>query len=118
MKKKLKEMKQAIEKKDFEKLGVLSEREALEMHAVMLTSWPSLIYWTEGTVKLMKQVQKWRHEGTPVYFTINTGQDVHLLCEEKTEEKLQWLLKQLPYVRETIVNYPSEGAKITKEHLF
>jgi diphosphomevalonate decarboxylase len=115
---KLTQIKHAIETKDFELLGEISEREALELHAIMLTSWPPLIYWTERTVKLMKQVQKWRTEGIPVYFTINTGQDVHLLCEEQIAGKLQILVKALPYVKKTIVNYPSVGANVINEHLF
>lgn len=115
---KIHEVKSALANKDFEKLGEISEREALEMHAVMLTSWPSLIYWTEGTLKLMKQIQHWRLEGMHTYFTINTGQDIHILCEESTKDLLLSKLQTLSYVRDTIVNYPSKGATLVEHHLF
>lgn len=115
---KIKDLKQALAAKDFEKLGELSEREAMEMHAVMLTSWPSLIYWMEGTLKLMKQIQEWRKAGVPVFFTLNTGQDVHLLCEEKTAKDIEPKIRELPYVYDTILNYPAVGTKIIDKHLF
>lgn len=88
------------------------------MHAVMLTSSPSLIYWTTGTLTVMRLVKRWRSEGLPVYFTINTGQDVHLLCEAVNEAKLVTLVRQLPEVKQVIVNKPANGARVTQEHLF
>ena len=76
--------KKYINEKDFKSFGELVESEALELHAIMLTSQPSLIYWLPATVRVMKLVKKWRNEGFLVYFTVNTGQDIHLLCEKKT----------------------------------
>ncbi|MFA9263149.1 MAG: diphosphomevalonate decarboxylase [Undibacterium sp.] len=73
MNSKIVECKKALETKDFTKLGEITEAEALNMHAVMLTSQPPLIYWTPGTLEIMKLVQQWRREGLEVYFTMNTG---------------------------------------------
>ncbi len=119
LKEKIVVCKKALKKKNFHDLGMIAEREALEMHSIMLTSWPPLIYWTEGTLQLMKQIQRWREqESIPVYFTINTGQDVHVLCETATLPILEEKLKALPYVHDTIINYPTEGAELINEHLF
>lgn len=118
MKKKNELTKKIIKNRDFKKLGELSEAEALELHAIMLTQIPPLIYWTPGTLKIMKLVSHWRAEGLPVYFTINTGQNIHLICEEKNVKKVQAKLKELPEVKEVIVNTPSEGTRLTNSHLF
>lgn len=118
MNKKLVYAKELLSKKDFSLFGELLEREALEMHAVMLTSWPPLIYWTSGTLRLMKLVQEWRKEGLEVYFTINTGQDIHLICEDRNKEAIQEKLHNLDFVREVIMNSPAQGARITDKHLF
>lgn len=115
---KLELAKQYIQEKNFPKFGELIETEALEMHAIMLTSQPSLIYWSEGTLKLMKQVQQWRQEGFPVYFTINTGQDIHLLCESKHISVLQEKLTHISDVKNVFVNKPGSGTYITDQHLF
>ncbi len=115
---KIKFCKEILAKKDFTKLGELIEAEALEMHAIMLTSTPSLIYWTPGTLQIMKLTKKWRKEGLEVYFTINTGQDIHLIVQEKNVDRLKKELKEVEYVREMIVNMPSKGAHLINDHLF
>lgn len=116
--KKLELMRNIIKEKNFPAFGELIEAEAFELHAIMLTTIPSLIYWTPGTLKIMKMVKKWRVDGLPVYFTINTGQDIHLFCEKKDEEKVETILRKIPDVKEIINNYPSVGAKIIDNHLF
>lgn len=107
-----------IREKDFIKLGELSEAEALELHAIMLTQKPHLIYWTTGTLQIMKLTSHWRAAGLPVYFTVNTGQDIHLICEAQNVEKVKAKLKELDFVKDIIVNFPGEGARLTGKHLF
>lgn len=118
IKTKLELAKELIKEKKFSQFGELIEAEALELHAIMLTSRPSLIYWTPGTLKLMKLVKDWRREGLLVYFTINTGQDVHLICEQKNLKALEEKLKQVKEVRNIIVNFPARGASLVEDHLF
>jgi diphosphomevalonate decarboxylase len=78
----------------------------------MLTSSPSLIYWHPATVTVMKAVQKWRTDGLPVYFTLNTGQNIHLICEEKNADEVEKRVKMLAEVQQVIFNRPTEGARI------
>lgn len=118
MKNKVKLCKELLAKKDFTKFGELIEAEALEMHAIMLTSTPSLIYWTPGTLQIMKLTKKWRQEGLEVYFTINTGQDIHLIVQSTDVDKLQKELKELDFVKNIIVNHSAKGAYLIQKHLF
>ncbi len=115
---KIKLIKKFIKEKNFTSFGELIETEALELHAIMLTSNPSLIYWTPGTLKIMKVVKKWRLEGLQVYFTINTGQNIHLFCELENEKRLVSELKKISDVKDIIINYPSIGARLSDKHLF
>ncbi len=119
MPKKNEKVKEYIKVREFDKFGELIEAEALELHAMMLTQNPPLIYWLPGTVLMMKLVQKWRREGLPVYFTLNTGQDVHLICQKKDVDILVRLIRQVgEAVKKIIVNTPSRGAYVIQEHLF
>lgn len=118
MAQKIRDIKHAIAKRDFTAFGEITEAEAINMHAVMLTSVPPLIYWTCGTLELMKQCHQWRQGGLEVYFTINTGQDIHLLVQKKDEQRLQEALDELPFVNERIVSTPSAGATLLDTHLF
>lgn len=118
MAQKIAECKKYIKNKNFTSFGLLTEAEALELHAIMLTSSPSLIYWTPGTLEIMKLVKKWRTEGLESYFTINTGQDIHILTQQKDAIALKQKLQRLSYVKDVIVNKPSRGARLTNNHLF
>lgn len=118
MKQKIKDIKQIIQDKSFKDFGELIEAEALNMHAVMTTSSPSLIYWTVGSLNLMKQVKKWRAEGMMAYFTLNTGQDIHILIEQKNTKQLIQRLNELNFVKRVIKNSVSTGAKTSMQHLF
>lgn len=111
-------VKKLIKEKKFKEFGELIEQEALELHSIMLTQYPPLIYWTPGTLKIMKLVSHWRADGIPVYFTINTGQDIHLICEQRNVIKVKNKLKKLDFVKEVIVNTPGEGTRLSYKHLF
>lgn len=115
---KIKKTIQYIKTKDFTSFGKMLETEALELHAIMLTSQPSLIYWQNGTLIVMKAVKSWRSEGLETYFTINTGQDIHIICQEKNTKILAKKLKQLPEVKRIIINKPAKGTHLTENHLF
>lgn len=110
--------KKALESKNFTEFGKIIENEALELHAIMLTSTPSLIYWQSETIILMKLVKKWRSEGLEVYFTVNTGQDIHLIIEEKNTTELVRKLKDVKEVKNIIINQPSVGARLIEKDLF
>ncbi len=118
MNEKIQQTKKLLLEKDFQAFGELVEAEALELHAIMLTSNPSLIYWLPGTVRMMRQVKQWRSEGIDVYFTVNTGQDIHLLCQKKDVKKIAKLAAEVTGVKEIIVNEPAKGAHIISTHLF
>ena len=115
---KIMKCKKYIKERDFTSFGELIESEALELHAIMLTSQPSLIYWLPATVRVMKLVKKWRQDGLPVYFTVNTGQDIHLICEKKDVASLEERLKTVQDIKKIIISYPSHGTTLTEKHLF
>lgn len=118
MKKKNEIVKKLIKERDFQKFGEFIEAEALELHAIYITQIPSLIYLTPESLMIIKLCKKWRQEGLPVYFTVNTGQDVHLIVEKKNIKKLESELKKLPEVKQIIVNHPSQGVRLSSKHLF
>lgn len=93
---KLKAMRRAILECDFTSFGQILESEALAMHAIALTSaysadnsWYSgIYYWLPETLELLLAVQEWRAAGLPVYFTLDAGPTVHLLCPAEYADTL------------------------------
>ena len=96
----LRTVRSALLDRDFAALGCAAEREALSLHAVAMTSrveekpWLSgILYWQPETVALLRSVQTWRQEGLPVYFSLDAGASVHLLCEAEREPQLEEVLE-------------------------
>lgn len=116
MPEKVKRCKEFLRTKDFPALGALAEEEALDLHVIFMSV--GIIYLTPQSLQLIKLVPEWREQGLPVYFTLNTGQDVHLLCEKKHVGDVQKKLQGLDFVRDVMVNEPAKGARLVGEHLF
>lgn len=118
MKTKIKMAKKALKEKDFRKFGEILEEEAINMHAVMMTSSPPLFYWLPKTVEVILAVWDWREEGLPVYFTIDAGPNVHLICQKKDEKEIEAKLREIKGVKKIIFNKPARGAYLLRNHLF
>lgn len=114
---KIETMKKLMKEKNFTAFGELVEREALEFHAILLTSNPPLLYWLPETLKVMHMVRKMRKEGIEAYFTINTGHDVHIICKKSEKENVVAYAKKQSF-KDIIVNKPSKGMYYTNKHLF
>ncbi|RME50195.1 MAG: diphosphomevalonate decarboxylase [Caldilineae bacterium] len=94
--------KRAILRRDLQTLGPLIEEDAILMHSVMMTSHPPLYYWTPATLEIIHAVQRWRADGLPVYFTIDAGPNVHLICESRHAETVAAEARALPGVRQVL----------------
>lgn len=115
---KIRKVKQYIKTKDFIKFGELVEAEALELHSIMLTSYPALIYLFPETLIIIKEVQRWRKEGLAVYFSLSTGHNLHLLCLSKTSSQIYKRVKKFSFIKKIILNKVGKGAKLIDKDLF
>ncbi len=112
-------VREAIDHRDLDLLGPVIEQDALAMHGVMMTSTPSLLYWQPGTLEILQAVRRWReYDRLPVYFTIDAGPNVHLICERSTVQPLLERLSALASVKRTIVSGPGLAPHAMGEHLF
>lgn len=109
---------EAMKEKNFQAFGEVIEEDCLDMHHVMQTQVPPLMYWNEATKRIMDAVRDWRKNGLPVYFTIDAGPNVHIICEGINEQKVLDAVKSISGVEEIIFNKPSKGAQIISTHLF
>lgn len=115
---KITKIKNLIKKRDFYHFGQLIEAEALELHAITLTSTLSLIYWLPETLTIIKLIQKWRNQGLSAYFTIDAGSNIHLIAEKKNIKTIINKLKNLKEIKKIIINNPGKGARLSNKHLF
>lgn len=77
------ELYQALKHKDFINFGSVVENNALSMHALMLSSKPSICYLAPETIEVYQKVWQLRKNGVEVYFTQDAGANVKLLFQER-----------------------------------
>jgi diphosphomevalonate decarboxylase len=115
----LTEVRTALADRDLHRLGPVIEQDALAMHAVMMTSSPSLLYWQPGTLEIIHAIRQWREqEGLAAYFTIDAGPNIHVICEAATAPIVQSRLQTLSSVQQIIVSRPGPAPVVLREHLF
>lgn len=107
----LAETRAAIATRDLPRLGAVIEQDALAMHAVMMTGAPSLLYWQPGTLEVLHAVRRWREEGVQVYFTIDAGPNVHLICDAQDEQAVLERVAVLPSVQSIVSSGPGPAPR-------
>lgn len=100
---------EAIKYRDFEKLGKVVEANSLKMHATMLGAEPSILYWQSGTMEVIEHIQNLRLCGIPVFFTIDAGPNVKVLCLPEDERRVYESLAALSAVQNIVVCHPGPG---------
>ena len=102
----------AIKEKDVEKLGYITEIEALSLHTVCMMSEPPIFYWNDKTFLAMEAIRALRTKGTMAYYTMDAGANVHVITEQKDESIVLNYLKNIPGVVKMIVAHAGEGARV------
>ena len=105
----------AVLGRDFAALADVVERDSLMMHAVMITSSPSLMYWQPATIAIMLAVVQWRLNGLAACATIDAGPNVHVICTADAAEEVALRLRVIPGVRQVITTHAGGPARLLPE---
>jgi diphosphomevalonate decarboxylase len=92
-------IKSAIANHDFNALGMISEHNALSMHATMLSAWPPILYAQPETLSMMNLIWQLRDQGLPIYFTQDAGPNLKLLFEEKASDEIRLQFPNVEIIR-------------------
>jgi diphosphomevalonate decarboxylase len=108
----LKRCQDALLSRDFPALAEVIEEDTLVMHAVMMTSTPSLFYWRPATLALMQAIRAWRRDGLPVAFTIDAGPNVHCICTSEVAPRVEGLVRSIPGVQQVLVSGVGDACRL------
>jgi len=108
----------AVLAKNLSLLGPAIEEDAIELHMMAMTSVPPIYYWSPAMVQVIQAVQQWRADGLAVYFTLDAGPNVHLICEGTDAAQVESLARAIVGVQQIIVNVPGGAAHLIDQHLF
>lgn len=87
-------MKKYLLENDFEKIGILTEKNAICMHETTTKANPSFSYLTDESYEAMEFVKKLRENGHKCYFSMDAGPNVKILCLEKDLEILEKIVSK------------------------
>lgn len=102
----------AIKERDLEKLGVVTEIEAISLHTVCMMSEPPIFYLNGATFEVMATIRELREQGVMAYYTMDAGANVHVITESRFLPELVATLKSLDNVKMLIENRAEMGARI------
>lgn len=89
----LEKLNEALASGDLETFGEITEREALTLHALMMSSQPSYLLMKPNTLAVIEKIRLQRKKADwPMYFTLDAGANVHLLFPASFEQEVnKWV---------------------------
>ena len=96
-------MRRAIEKRDFQQLGEITEASCLKMHGMLMSAAPGLLYWNGLTITLIHEIRRLRQRGIPAYFTVDGGPQLKVICLPGSSQRIKEELEQIDGVKEIII---------------
>ena len=102
----------AVRARDLPRLGEVVEGNALGMHAAMIASRPSVVYWLPETLDVLHTVRVMRDEGFPVWATIDAGPNVKVLTTGEDADRVAAVLRDRIPCATTSVRYPGGGVRV------
>lgn len=104
---------EALLSRNFPVLADIVENDSNLMHAVMMTSTPTLFYWEPITLAIMKSVRRWRAEDhLAVCYTIDAGANVHCLCTAEAAPEVERRLRDNLDVNRLLIAQPGGPARL------
>ena len=85
------------------------------MHACMIASRPSLIYWNDISVRLIKAAADLRRDGLETYTTVDAGPHVCFLARRDDLDAVKEHVDTVEGVVRTTVSLPGGAAEIVEQ---
>lgn len=108
------ELRSALARGEFERVGAAMEHSTLCMHATMLAAAPALIYWSPQTLAAMSCVRDLRAAGAFAYFTMDAGPHVKVLTLADQAERVRRELESVPGVHQVLLSAAGGPARIVE----
>jgi diphosphomevalonate decarboxylase len=108
----LEEAEAALAAGDVERLGALTEGNALAMHASAIAARPGVVYWRPVTLALLEEVRGLRARGAAAWATMDAGPHVKVLTTAEEAEGVAARLRGLEGVTGVTISAAGSGAHV------
>ncbi|MBS4761907.1 diphosphomevalonate decarboxylase [Carnobacteriaceae bacterium zg-ZUI252] len=114
----LENMKTAIQTRNFQTLGEITEFNGMKMHATMLGTNPPICYFEPNSILAQQHVRLLREKGIPAYFTMDAGPNVKVLCRASDMDKIMSHLSNVFPKEQLIASLPGKGVQTLSQSEF
>jgi len=113
-------VRKAIAENDFEGMAPATMQESDSMHAVMLDSWPPVVYLNEISLHIMRKVVELNElHGRPVAaYTFDAGPNAHVFTTSKHEDDVKKALGEVWGIEKIMTCWIGNGIRYSRKHLF
>ena len=113
----MKRMKKAIYNGDTATIGKLAEEDTLNLHAITMTGKSHMVLWEPDTVRVIKEIIRMREEGTPAWYSMDTGPSVFINTYKKNTKRIAERFHEMGF-KNVLVSAVGEKPFLTGNHLF
>jgi mevalonate pyrophosphate decarboxylase len=113
----LEKMEKAIREGDTATIGMLAEEDTLNLHAITMTGKSHMVLWEPDTVSVIKEVIRIREEGTPAWYSMDTGPSVFINTYKKHAQRIAGRLLERGF-KNVLVSEVGGKPSLTGNHLF
>lgn len=97
---------------DRERFAVIVENEAMQLHALLMTSNPSYILMEPATLFAIQMIREFRKAtGIPVCFTLDAGPNIHVLYAKENKETVE------EFIRNQIISGLTQPVRVLYDKL-
>jgi diphosphomevalonate decarboxylase len=109
----------AIKEGNFEKMAQTIMQESNNMHAVMLDSWPPLVYLNRYSFEIIEKVLELNasYGKSVAAYTFDAGPNAHIYTTSKYENEVKKLVQSVSGVEKMRVCKVGEGLRYSNNHL-
>ncbi|MFC0265709.1 diphosphomevalonate decarboxylase [Alloscardovia macacae] len=90
----LDEVRAGIRERDIDRVGAAMEANCMKFHATMFAANPPFTYLTSRSLEVIEYIQELRAQGLSVYYTMDAGPNVKVLCRRSEQPRVHELLAQ------------------------
>ncbi len=111
-------MHDALQSRDLNQIGLIAERDTLNLHAITMTGPKGHVTWRPATIAVMEAVHDLRNHNVPAYFSIDTGATAYINTTAEYEDRVADAVTGIDGVADVIRLQPAGAAHLIDEHLF
>jgi diphosphomevalonate decarboxylase len=93
---------EAVKRRDFPMLGEAIMRDSNDMHAIMLDTYPPIIYLTDASRDIIYGIHELNKDGIIAAYTFDAGPNAHIITTVKSRKMVLEVLKRVSGVRKII----------------